>query len=78
MAMVVVVPVMLGKQGRTRRRILRVILLSSAQAPADGTGTGVACAVQLRIISTRRLPSGDRGLPLGQVGLALVRKRDAL
>jgi hypothetical protein len=81
MAMVVVMPVMpvmLGKQSCTRRRKLRVILLSSAQAPADGTGTGVACAVQLRIIPTRRLPSGDLGLHLGQVGLALVRKRDAL
>jgi len=73
---VMVTLVMLGEQSRTRRRKLRVILLSSAQALADGTGTGVGCAVHLRIIPTRRLPSSDLGLHLGQVGLTLVRKRD--
>jgi hypothetical protein len=69
------VSVMLRQQILTR---LRQLTLMFAQAFADVTGTGDATAVGCHGVPASRFPGIYLGLHLGQVGLALVRKRNAL
>lgn len=75
---VMVMPVVLGQQILTLRIRVRELTLMFAQALADVTGTGDATAVGCHGAPASRFPGIYLGLHLGQMGLALVRKRDTL